>query len=109
MRCLFRLALDFRDLGGEVFGVFPGQADGVDFCGFWLVSANSLNLAAMMTRRSLAVMSAVDGSAFVVYQGAARRRASASAGWWPAVAYQQTAILFRGDERDGSGVPTEPV
>src|SRR6516164_7036063 len=49
----------------------------------------------MMTRRSLAVMSAVDGSAFVVYQGAARRRASASAGWWPAVAYQQTAIAWQ--------------
>ena len=40
-------------------------------------------------------MSAVDGSAFVVYQGAARRRASASAGWWPAVAYQQTAIAWQ--------------
>jgi hypothetical protein len=33
-----------------------------------------LNLAAMMTRRSLAVMSAVDGPAFEVYQGASRRR-----------------------------------
>jgi hypothetical protein len=31
--------LDFRGLGGEVFGVFPGQADGMDFCGFWLVEA----------------------------------------------------------------------
>src|SRR6516162_1419007 len=54
-----------------------------------------LNLAAMMTRRSLAVMSAVDGSVFVVYQGASRRRASASAGWWPALAYQQTAIAWQ--------------
>jgi hypothetical protein len=49
----------------------------------------------MMTRRSLAVMSAVDGSVFVVYQGASRRRASASAGWWPAVAYQQTATAWQ--------------
>jgi hypothetical protein len=30
--------LDFRGLGGEVCGVFPGQADGMDFSGFWLVS-----------------------------------------------------------------------
>src|SRR5689334_5083060 len=36
------VALDFRGLGGEIFGVFPGQADGMDFCGFWLVSINSL-------------------------------------------------------------------
>src|ERR1051326_2387717 len=54
-----------------------------------------LNLAAMMTRRSLAVMSAVDGSAFEVYQGAARRRAWASAGGCPAVAYQQTARAWQ--------------
>ena len=44
-----------------------------------------------MTRRSLAVISAVDGSALDVYQGASRRRVSVSAGWWPTVAYQQTA------------------
>src|ERR1700758_1045646 len=31
------VTLDFRGLGGEVCGVFPGQADGMDFCGFWLV------------------------------------------------------------------------
>src|SRR5216683_840520 len=49
----------------------------------------------MMTRRSLAVMSAVDGSLFAVYQGAFLRRASASAGWWPAVAYQQTARAWQ--------------
>src|SRR5260370_27512452 len=49
----------------------------------------------MMTRRSLAVMSAVDGSVFAVYQGAFLRRASASAGWWPAVAYQQTARAWQ--------------
>jgi hypothetical protein len=30
--------LDFRGLGGDVFDVFPGQADGVDFFWFWLVS-----------------------------------------------------------------------
>jgi hypothetical protein len=47
----------------------------------------SLNLAATMMRRSLAVMTAVDGSVFDVYQGASRGRASASAGWCPAVAY----------------------
>ena len=40
-------------------------------------------------------MSAVDGSAFEVYQGASRRRVPASAGWWPAVAYQQTAIAWQ--------------
>src|SRR6266568_1598252 len=56
---------------------------------------DGLNLAAMMTRRSLAVMSAVDGSVFVVYQGASRRRASVSAGWWPTVAYQQMAIAWQ--------------
>jgi hypothetical protein len=31
------ISLDFRGLGGEVFGVFPGQPDGVDFFGFRLV------------------------------------------------------------------------
>jgi hypothetical protein len=40
-------------------------------------------------------MSAVDGSVFVVYQGASSRRAWVSAGWWPAVAYQQTAIAWQ--------------
>src|SRR5229473_2553681 len=49
----------------------------------------------MMTRRSLAVMSAVDGSVFDVYQGASRRRAAVSAGWYPAVAYQQTARAWQ--------------
>jgi hypothetical protein len=34
--------LDFRGLSGEAFGVFPGQPDGVDFFGFWLVSVKSL-------------------------------------------------------------------
>ena len=33
------IPLDFRDLGGEVSGVFPGQPDGVDFFGLWLVEA----------------------------------------------------------------------
>jgi hypothetical protein len=37
----------------------------------------------------------VDGSVFAVYQGAFLRRASASAGWWPAVAYQQTARAWQ--------------
>ena len=44
-----------------------------------------------MTRRSLAVISAVEGCDFVVYQGAADRLFSASAGSWPAVAYQTMA------------------
>src|SRR5512142_751558 len=60
----------------------------------WSAQAR-LNLAAMMTRRSLAVMSAVDGSVFDVYQGASSRRARVSAGWWPAVAYQQTARAWQ--------------
>src|SRR2546429_3336683 len=34
--------LDFRGLGGGAFGVFPGQPDGVDFFGFWLVSVKPL-------------------------------------------------------------------
>jgi hypothetical protein len=40
-------------------------------------------------------MPAVDGSAFVVYQGASSLRASRSAGWWPAAAYQQTATAWQ--------------
>jgi hypothetical protein len=40
-------------------------------------------------------MSAVDGSIFEVYQGAFRRRAAVSAGWCPAVAYQQTATAWQ--------------
>ena len=39
LELLLHLTLDFRGLGGEVSGVFPGQADGVDFCGFWLIEA----------------------------------------------------------------------
>src|SRR5213078_543066 len=35
-------SLDFRGLGGGAFGVFPGQPDGVDFFGFWLVSVKPL-------------------------------------------------------------------
>ncbi len=50
---------------------------------------DALNLAAMMTRRSLPAMSAVEGWALVVYQGARARCSPASAGSWPAVAYQQ--------------------
>jgi hypothetical protein len=40
-------------------------------------------------------MSAADGSAFDVYQGARRRRAAVSAGWYLAVAYQQTAMAWQ--------------
>ena len=50
---------------------------------------DALNLAAMMTRRSLPAMSAVEGWALVVYQGARARCSPTSAGSWPAVAYQQ--------------------
>src|SRR5215469_5663798 len=56
---------------------------------------DGLNLAAMMTRRSLAVMSAVDGSALDVYQGAFSRRSCRSAGLWPTVAYQQVAMAWQ--------------
>src|SRR4029077_9836770 len=41
---------------------------------------DALNLAAMMTRRSLAAMSAVDGWALVVYKGARARWPATSAG-----------------------------
>ena len=51
----------------------------------------SRNFAAIRTRLSLAVMSAVDGSALVTYQGARARCSSTSAGSWPAVAYQRMA------------------
>src|SRR5215472_6198739 len=56
---------------------------------------DALNLAAMMTRRSLAAMSVVDGWALVVYQGARARWSSTSAGSWPEVAYQVTAMAWQ--------------
>lgn len=40
-------------------------------------------------------MSVVDGSVLVVYQGASRRRAVTSSGWWPAVAYQMIARVWQ--------------
>src|SRR6266516_2461951 len=40
-------------------------------------------------------MSAVDGSAFVRYQGARARCSSTSAGWCPAVAYHSMARLWQ--------------
>ena len=40
-------------------------------------------------------MSAVDGSALVMYQGARMRWSSTSAGSWPAVAYEVTAIAWQ--------------
>src|SRR5882762_3410132 len=46
------------------------------------------NLAAMMTRRSLTVMSSKDGSVLVRYHGERARRSAATFGGWPAVAYQ---------------------
>src|SRR5579875_1336549 len=55
---------------------------------------DGLNLAAMMTRRSLAAMSAA-GSALLVYQGAFSRRSCRPAGSWPAVAYQVTAAAWQ--------------
>lgn len=36
---MLSIALDFRRLGGELFGIFPGQPYGVDFFWFRLVSA----------------------------------------------------------------------
>jgi len=48
----------------------------------------ALNLAAMRTRRSRAVMSLVDGPDFVVYHGELRRRSCRAPGLRPAVAYQ---------------------
>jgi hypothetical protein len=40
-------------------------------------------------------MSAVAGSALLVYQGASERRSCKSAGSWPAVAYQVTAAAWQ--------------
>src|SRR6266498_1965053 len=51
------------------------------------------NLAAMRTRRSLVSMSAVEGLVLVRYQGRRARCSVTSSGWWPAVAYQQTASV----------------
>ena len=74
-------------------GVFPGQADDIDFFGVGWPGRGALNLAAMRTPRSLPVMSAVDGWTLVVYQGAGpgdvpRRRGGdrrwrTSKRWWP--------------------------
>src|SRR6266567_8840728 len=65
-----RESLDFRDYAAR-----SSQArrmtlisSGVGWSG-----RDTLNLAAMMTRRSLAAMSAVDGWVLVVYQGARAR------------------------------------
>ena len=51
------------------------------------------NLAAMITQRSLAAMSAIAGSVLLVHQGAAWRRSAASLGWCPCVAYQSSTIV----------------
>src|SRR5580698_1200881 len=56
---------------------------------------DALNLAAMMTRRSLVAMSAVAGSALLVYHGESMRRWCRSAGSWPEVAYQVTASAWQ--------------
>ena len=40
-------------------------------------------------------MSAVEGWVLAVYQGARARWSSTSAGWWPAVAYQMTAMAWQ--------------
>src|SRR5207237_1643000 len=55
----------------------------------------ALNLAAMRTRRSRAVMSLVDGSALLVYQGEFLRRACRSSLARPAVAYQVTVTAWQ--------------
>jgi hypothetical protein len=57
------------------------------------VGAGGRNLAAMMTRRSLTVMSSNDGSVLVVYQRDCDRRSATSAGACPAVAYQMVTRL----------------
>ncbi len=44
-------------------------------------------------------MSAVDGSALETYQGAAARRSCRSAGSWPAVAYQVTAMAWQASSK----------
>src|SRR3954467_5046380 len=51
------------------------------------------NLAAMITRRSLTVMSSKEGSVLVVYHRARDRWSAASAGACPALAYQSTVRL----------------
>jgi hypothetical protein len=66
-------------LNGADFGVGkPAWADG--------------GKTGMITRRSLAAMSAKAGSVFMVYQGAASRRSRASSGWWPWRVYHTTVI-----------------
>jgi hypothetical protein len=60
---------------------------------------DALNLAAMMTRRSLAAMSAVAGSALLVYHGESARRSCRSAGSWPTVAYQVTATAWQASSK----------
>jgi hypothetical protein len=49
----------------------------------------------MRTRRSLAIMSAVEGWVLLVYQGACSRRAAMSASLWPAVAYQRVVRVWQ--------------
>src|SRR5271165_1778024 len=56
---------------------------------------DALNRAAMTTRRSLPAMSAVDGWALAVYQGARWRWPSTAAGSWPAVAYQMVVMAWQ--------------
>ena len=60
---------------------FPGQAAGLDFSGGSAGQGpDGLSLAAMRTRRSLPVMSVVDGRALVVYEGARALRRCSSPG-----------------------------
>lgn len=54
-----------------------------------------MNLAAMRTQRSLAVMLLPDGSALLVYHGEFLRHSSISAGVWPTMEYQATATAWR--------------
>src|SRR5262245_11329831 len=88
---------DRRSLGFRGYAAASSQArrrtlisSGVGWSG-----RDALNLAAMMTRRSLAAMSAVDGWALLAYQGARARWSATSAGSWPAVAYQQVAMAWQ--------------
>ena len=97
-------ASTFADLGGEGFGVFPGQPEGVDF--FVVLAGRGemrLNLAAMMTRRSLAVMSAVDGLGLRRVPGGERAAGLGVGGVVPGGGVPADGDGLAGDhERDGA-------
>ncbi|MEU7260683.1 hypothetical protein AB0B21_33480 [Streptomyces rimosus] len=77
-------ALDIRGFRRSSDGIGadcgPGALDGADFLIGGPAWGAEENLAAIMTRRSLTVMSVKDGSALVVYQGERRGRSVTSSG-----------------------------